>query len=74
MSDEKPVDKIIWTYPNDNEDEYLEQLQPKLKVLKNKSENNNMGAINIDEMYKEFCGSILSAWNVSKLSQLAREG
>ena len=36
LGDEKSMDKIIWTYPNDNEDEYLEQLQPKLKVLKNR--------------------------------------
>ena len=57
LDDENTMNKIIWTYPNNNEEEYLEQLQPKLKNLENKL-GNNMGAINIDEMYEEFCGSV----------------
>ena len=57
LGDENSMNKIIWTYPNNNEEEYLEQLQPKLKNLENRL-GNNMGAINIDEMYEEFYGSV----------------
>ena len=52
LADENSMNKIIWTYPNDNKGEYLEQLQPKLKSLENMLGNNT------GEMYEEFCGSV----------------
>ena len=72
LVDEKSTDKIIWTYPNDNEDEYLEQLQPKLKVLESKLGNSNMGAINIDEMYEEFCGSVFECLERKQIKPISK--